>query len=47
MFALALASSRAEERALGPQDLLNGLMKNNPDIQAARARFDAATKRPS
>ena len=47
MLAFALANSRAEERALGPQDLLNGLMKSNPDIQAARARFDAATKRPS
>ena len=47
MLALALASLHAEERTLGPQDLLNGLMQNNPEIQAARARFDAATKRPS
>ena len=47
MLAFALANSRAEERALGPQDLWNDLMQNNPDILAARARFDAATKRPS
>lgn len=44
---LAMTSLRAEERTLGPQDLLNGLMQNNPEIQAARSRFEAATKRPS
>src|SRR5437773_9718500 len=44
---LALVSLHAEERALGPQDLLNSLMQNNPEIQAARSRFEAATKRPS
>jgi outer membrane protein, heavy metal efflux system len=28
-------------------DLLDGLIQNNPEIQAARFRFEAATKRPS
>src|SRR5882724_4121546 len=44
---LGFASLHAEERTLGPQELLNGLMQNNPEIQAARSRFEAATKRPS
>ena len=44
---LALSSLRAEDRTFGLQDLLNGLMQNNPEIQAARSRFEAATKRPS
>ena len=47
LFALTLVRLHAEEKTFGPQDLLNGLMRNNPDIQAARARFEAATKRPS
>ena len=47
MLAFALAISHAEERTLGPRDLLTGLMENNPEIQAARSRFEAATKRPS
>jgi outer membrane protein, heavy metal efflux system len=47
MLALTLMSLHAEDKAFGPQDLLNGLMQNNPEIQAARARFEAATKRPS
>src|SRR6267143_3004908 len=47
MLAFALASLHAEERTLGPRDLLNGLMQNNPEIQAAHSRFEAATKRPS
>ncbi len=47
MLALAFASLHAEERTLRPQDLLDGLMQNNPEIQAARSRFEAATKRPS
>lgn len=47
MLALALASLPAEEKMFGPQDLLTGLLQNNPEIQAARARFEAATKRPS
>ena len=42
-----LASLRAEDKAIGPRDLLNGLMENNPEIRAARYRFEAATKRPS
>src|SRR5712692_11083120 len=47
MFAVAIATLHAEEKSFGPQDLLNGLMQNNPEIQAARSRFEAATKRPS
>src|SRR5437763_3447923 len=47
MFFAAIAASHAEEKPLGPQDLLNGLIQNNPEIQAARSRFEAATKRPS
>src|SRR5260370_11350830 len=47
MLALAFASLHAEERTLGQQDLVDGLMQNNPEIQAARSRFEAATKRPS
>src|SRR5947208_15405777 len=43
----AIAVSHAEEKPLGPQDLLSGLMQNNPEIQAARSRFEASTKRPS
>ena len=46
MFAVALAALHAEDKPFGPQDLLNGLMQNNPEIQAARSRFEAATKRP-
>src|SRR6266568_1971778 len=47
VLALALPGLHAEERTFVPRDLLNVLMQNNPEIQAARARFDAATKRPS
>src|SRR6266550_4501836 len=47
LFAFALASSQAEERTFGPNDLLSELLRNNPEIQAARSRFEAATKRPS
>jgi len=47
VFALALTSLHAEEKPLGPQDLVNGLMQNNPEILAAHLRFEAATKRPS
>src|SRR5216683_6623542 len=47
IFVVALATLHAEDRPLGPQELLNGLMQNNPEIQAARSRFEAATKRPS
>jgi len=38
VFTLALTSLHAEEKPLGPQDLGNGLMQNNPGIQAARSR---------
>ncbi len=47
MLGLALASLHAEDKTVGPADLLHGLMQNNPEIQSARARFEAATKRPS
>src|SRR5260370_40695322 len=47
MLALALANLHAGERTLRPQDLLDGLMQKTPEIQAARSRFEAATKRPS
>ena len=47
MLVLAVASLHAEERTLGPQDLLNGLLQNNPEMQASRSRFEVATKRPS
>src|ERR1700733_13096547 len=47
MFLVATAAVHADEKPFGPQDLLNGLIQNNPEIQAARARFEAATKRPS
>jgi cobalt-zinc-cadmium efflux system outer membrane protein len=47
VLAFALGSLHAEEKTFGPQDLVNGLMQNNPEIQAARSRFEAATKRPS
>ncbi len=40
LLASALASLHAE-------DLLSELLQNNPEIQAARHRFEAATKRPS
>jgi outer membrane protein, heavy metal efflux system len=48
MFLVATAAAlHADEKPFGPQDLLNGLIQNNPEIQAARSRFEAATKRPS
>src|SRR5258706_6736522 len=47
MLALLLTNLHAEERALGPRDLLSELLQRNPEIQAARSRFEAATKRPS
>ena len=47
MLLVALASVHAEDKPMGPQDLLNGLMENNPEIRAARYRFETATKRPS
>src|SRR5258708_11079074 len=47
VFLVAQAALHADEKPFGPQDLLNGLMQNNPEIQAGRSRFEAATKRPS
>src|SRR6266478_10139234 len=47
MVLVATAALHAEEKPFGPQDLLNGLLQRNPQIQAARFRFEAATKRPS
>jgi outer membrane protein TolC len=47
VFLAATAVLHAEEKPFWPQDLLNGLIQNNPEIQAARFRFEAATKRPS
>src|SRR5260370_16374726 len=47
MFVFALASLHAEEKALGPNGLLNAMVQKNPEIHAARFRFEAATKRPS
>jgi outer membrane protein TolC len=47
MLLVTLMSLHAEEKTMGPRDLLSGLMENNPEIRAARFRFEAATKRPS
>src|SRR5215467_15617988 len=43
-FALTL---RAEEGPFGPRELIADMLQRNPEIQAARLRFEAATKRPS
>ena len=37
----------AEEGPLGPRELVSELLQRNPEIQAARFRFEAATTRPS
>lgn len=47
MVALASASLHAEEKTWGPRDLIDGLLRSNPEIQAARLRFEITTKRPS
>src|SRR3989442_590689 len=47
LLAVALSNVQAEERTFGPRDLLSKLLERNPEIQAARSRFEAATKRPS
>jgi len=47
MLAVAIVTLHAEEKSFGPHDLLSGLFQNNPEIQAARSRFESATKRPS
>ena len=41
----AFAALHAEDKPFGPQELLNGLMQNNPEIQAARFRIEAAPVR--
>jgi hypothetical protein len=45
LFRFAFGSLQAEERTFGTKDLLPGLLQRNPEIQAARSRFEAATKR--
>jgi outer membrane protein TolC len=47
LFAVILTNVQAEDRTLGPRDLIAELLQRNPEIQAARLRFEAATKRPS
>src|SRR5881398_424292 len=47
LLAFALTSVQAEERVFRPEDLVSELLQRNPEIQAARSRFEAATKRPS
>lgn len=47
MLALALSPLYAEDKLLGPKDLLDALVRDNPEIQAARSHFESATKRPS
>ncbi len=46
LLAIALAL-QAEDGPFGPPELVSELLQRNPEILAARARFDAATKRPS
>ena len=41
------AVSAEQERIVPIQELVDELLKNNPDIRAAQFRHDAATKRPS
>jgi len=41
------AVSAEQERVVHIQDLVDELLRNNPDIRAAQFRHDAATKRPS
>jgi len=43
----ASASLCAEDGPFGPRELFSQLLQQNPEIQAARSRFEAATKRPS
>src|ERR1700693_3558194 len=47
LFAFAITSLRAEDGPWDRQSLLAGLVEDNPEIQAALFRFEAATKRPS
>jgi outer membrane protein TolC len=47
LFAVALTSLQAENGPLGPRELVSDLLERNLEIQAARSRVEAATKRPS
>src|SRR6266849_4283263 len=47
LFAFALANVRAEEGTFGPKELFAELLQRNPEIQAARSRSEASTKRPT
>src|ERR1700682_2059478 len=47
LFAVALTSLQAENGPLGPRELVSEVLERNPEIQAARSRFEAATKRPA
>jgi outer membrane protein TolC len=42
-----MTSLHAEDAGLSPHELLMELIERNPEIKAARFRFEAATKRPS
>ena len=42
----AFAAAGAQGQSMGHRDLVASLMQGNPEILAARARFEAATKRP-
>jgi outer membrane protein TolC len=44
---VAVAAEADQARVVSIQDLLDELLRNNPDIRAAEYRHDAATKRPS
>ena len=47
VFLVATAGLTRGRKAIRTTGLINGLIQNNPEIQAARFRFEAATKRPS
>ena len=47
MVALSINRASAEDKALDRKELIPELIRNNPEIRAARYRFEAATKRPS
>lgn len=42
-----MVAGQSAERLVNIQDLVDDLVKNNPEIRAAQFRYDAATKRPS
>ena len=47
MWVLPLSVLHAQDEALGAKDMIRALVDSNPEIRAARARFEASTKRPS